>query len=352
MSESCVAVGIVGATGYTGAELVRLLSGHSRARISALVSRSEAGKPLAQVLPHLNGLKLPPLSAFDPDQLASSCEVVFLAGETGFAMEHAPALLKKGVRVIDLSADFRLRDPALFQEWYGIPHRAPELLREALYGLPELTPPDAYRYTPLIANPGCYPTASALALAPLLHARLADADCIVIDAKSGVSGAGRSRVSVDYLYTELDENFKAYGVERHRHTPEIEQTLSGVAHQPVRVRFTPHLVPMTRGILCTAYARLKHPVALNDLHTLYTTFYGDQPFVVVRPLGDFPATRHVYGSNRCDIGLTIDARMQMAVVISVIDNLVKGAAGQAIQNLNLLMGWEPTLGLPLAGIAP
>jgi len=317
-----------------------------------LVSRTEAGKPLAEILPQLGGIDLPPLSALDIERLTNECEVVFLAGETGFAMEHAPALLKSGLRVIDLSADFRLRDPAVFQEWYGIPHRAPHLLWEALYGLPELTPPDAYQYARLIANPGCYPTAGALALAPLISADLVDTDCIVIDAKSGVSGAGRSRVSVDYLFTELDENFKAYAVERHRHTPEIEQTLSGVAHQAVRVRFTPHLVPMTRGILCTAYAHLKQPVALSDLHALYTTFYGNQPCVWVRPLGEFPATRHVYGSNRCDIGLTIDARTQIAVVISVIDNLVKGAAGQAIQNLNLLMGWEPTLGLPLSAIAP
>ncbi len=352
MSNQRVRIGIVGATGYTGAELVRLLSAHPHAEIAMLVSRTEAGKPIAEVLPHLGGLSLPPLSALDTERLTSECEVVFLAGETGFAMEHAPALLKSGVRVIDLSADFRLRDPALFQEWYGMPHRAPELLREALYGLPELTPPDAYRITRLIANPGCYPTASALALAPLLSADLVDTQCIVIDAKSGVSGAGRSRVRVDYLFTELDENFKAYGVERHRHTPEIEQTLSGVAHRTVRVRFTPHLVPMTRGILCTAYARLNQPVALSDLHALYTTFYGDQPFVWVRPLGDFPATRHVYGSNRCDIGLTIDARTQMVVVISATDNLVKGAAGQAIQNFNLLMGLEPTTGLPVAGIAP
>lgn len=360
-----VKVGIVGATGYTGAELVRLLSAHPRVEIAMLVSRTEAGKPIAEVLPHLGGIDLPPLSALDIERLTNECEVVFLAGETGFAMEHAPALLKSGLRVIDLSADFRLRDPTVFQEWYGMPHRAPELLREALYGLPELTMPDAYRYARLIANPGCYPTASALALAPLISADLVDTECIVIDAKSGVSGAGRSRVSVDYLFTELDENFKAYAVERHRHTPEIEQTLSGMAHRgtgvpsirldttmTLRVRFTPHLVPMTRGILCTAYARLKQPVALSDLHALYTTFYGDQPFVWVRPLGDFPATRHVYGSNRCDIGLTIDARLQMAVVISAIDNLVKGAAGQAIQNLNLLMGWEPTLGLPVAGTAP
>ncbi|GBC94044.1 N-acetyl-gamma-glutamyl-phosphate reductase [bacterium HR15] len=373
-----VKVGVVGATGYTGAELVRLLSSHPRVELTMLVSRTESGKSLAEVLPHLGGIDLPPLSTLDMERLASECEVVFLAGETGFAMEHAPVLLKTGVpefafpgypagsekkilpswsekkilQVIDLSADFRLRDPALFQEWYGMPHRAPELLREALYGLPELTPPDAYRYARLIANPGCYPTASALALAPLLSADLVDSECIVIDAKSGVSGAGRSRVSVEYLFTELDENFKPYAVERHRHTPEIEQTLSGIAHQTVRVRFTPHLVPMRRGILCTTYARLRQPVAISDLHALYTTFYGDQPFVWVRPLGDFPATRDVYGSNRCDIGLTIDARTQMAVVISAIDNLVKGAAGQAIQNFNLLMGWEPTLGLPMAGIAP
>ncbi|CUU05547.1 MAG: N-acetyl-gamma-glutamyl-phosphate reductase [Fimbriimonadales bacterium] len=350
--KSLVQVGIVGATGYTGSELVRLLSQHPRVQITALTSRSEAGKPLSAVLPHLHGLTLPPLTAYDPDTLAEKCEVVFLAGETGFAMEHAPELLERGVKVIDLSADFRLKEPGVFQEWYGKTHTAPHLLNEALYGLPELTPVAAYASARLIANPGCYPTASALALAPLLQADLVDSERIVVDAKSGVSGAGRSRVSVDYLFTELDENFKAYAVEKHRHTPEMEQTLQGIARRTVRIRFTPHLVPMTRGILATAYAPLTQPVALQDLHALYSAFYANQPFVQVRPLGEFPATRDVYGSNRCDIGLTIDARTRMAVVISVIDNLVKGAAGQAIQNLNLLMGWEPTSGLPLAGMAP
>ena len=347
-----IRVGIVGATGYTGSELVRLLSGHPQAQITALTSRSEAGKPISSVLPHLHGLELPPLTEFDPDSLATRCEVVFLAGETGFAMENAPALLQRGLKVIDLSADFRLKDPAVFAEWYGKPHTAPELLAEALYGLPELTPTDAYKGARLIANPGCYPTAAGLALTPLMNAGLAEPASVIIDAKSGISGAGRSRISVDYLFTELDENFKAYGVERHRHTPEIEQTLSLVGRHPVRVRFTPHLVPMTRGILCTAYARLREPITPERLHALYTEFYQGQPFVVVRPLGDYPATRAVYGSNRCDIGLTVDTRTQTAVVISAIDNLIKGAAGQAIQNMNLLIGLPPTTGLPLAGIAP
>ncbi len=347
-----IRIGVVGATGYTGSELIRLLSGHPQAQITVLTSRSEAGKPIASVLPHLYGLELPTLSEFDPDLLAGQCEVAFLAGETGFAMETAPALLQRGLKVIDLSADFRLKDPAVFAEWYGKPHTATDLLPEAVYGLPELTPMDAYKGARLIANPGCYPTAAGLALAPLIKAGLAEPETLIIDAKSGVSGAGRSRLSVEYLFTELDENFKAYGVERHRHTPEIEQTLSLVSGQPVRVRFTPHLVPMTRGILCTAYARLREPISSERLHALYAEFYRGQPFVVVRPLGDYPATRAVYGSNRCDIGLTVDARTQTAVIISAIDNLVKGAAGQAIQNLNLLMGLPPTTGLPLAGIAP
>lgn len=347
-----IRVGIVGATGYTGSELIRLLSGHPQAQITALVSRSEAGKPIASVLAHLHGLDLPILSEYDPDALAKQCEVVFLAGETGFAMEHAPALLQRGLKVIDLSADFRLKDPAMFAEWYGKTHIATDLLGEALYGLPELTPADAYSSARLIANPGCYPTAAGLALAPLVRAGLADTESIIIDAKSGVSGAGRSRVAVDYLFTELDENFKAYGVERHRHTPEIEQTLSAASGQTVRVRFTPHLVPMTRGILCTAYARLHEAVRPERLHALYAEFYRGQPFVVVRPLGNYPATREVYGSNRCDIGLTVDARTQTAVIISAIDNLVKGAAGQAIQNMNLLLGLSPTAGLPVAGISP
>ncbi|MDM7460175.1 MAG: N-acetyl-gamma-glutamyl-phosphate reductase [bacterium] len=347
-----IRIGVVGATGYTGGELVRLLSVHPRVQITALVSRSEAGKPIATVLPHLQGLSLPTLSGYDPDALAAQCEVVFLAGETGFAMEHAPQLLTRGLKVIDLSADFRLKSPTVFAEWYGKPHRAPELLQEALYGLPELTPADAYGKARLIATPGCYPTAAGLALAPLMQAGLADPQRIIIDAKSGVSGAGRSRISVEYLFSELNENFKAYGVERHRHTPEIEQTLSQQCGQSVRVRFTPHLVPMTRGILCTAYVPLTQPIRAEHLHALYADYYARQPFVIVRPLGEYPATREVYGSNRCDIGLTVDTRTQTAVIISVIDNLVKGAAGQAIQNMNLMFGLDATTGLPVAGVLP
>ncbi|GIV11521.1 MAG: N-acetyl-gamma-glutamyl-phosphate reductase [Fimbriimonadales bacterium] len=347
-----IRIGIVGATGYTGSELIRLLSAHPQVQITALVSRSEAGKPITSVLRHLHGLRLPLLSSYDPDALAAQCELVFLAGETGFAMEHAPELLTRGLKIIDLSADFRLKDPAAFAEWYGVPHTAPNLLQEAVYGLTELLPPDAYSSARLIANPGCYPTAAGLALAPLMQAGWAQPERVIVDAKSGVSGAGRSRLSVEYLFTELDENFKAYGVERHRHTPEIEQTLSHIGGQSVRVRFTPHLAPMTRGILCTAYAPLSEPMSPERLHALYAEFYARQPFVLVRPLGEYPATREVYGSNRCDIGLTVDPRTQTAVIISAIDNLVKGAAGQAIQNMNLLLGQQPDLGLPLAGICP
>lgn len=267
-------------------------------------------------------------------------------------MEHAPHLLARGLRVIDLSADFRLRDPQQFEEWYGKPHIAPILLAEALYGLPELNDGSVYAGVRLIANPGCYPTVSALAFAPVVQAGLVDTQRLIIDAKPGVSGAERSRAAVDYLFTELDENFKAYAVEKHPHTPEIEQTLRGVARCPVCVRFTPHLVLMMRSISATLYAPLTEATTPTALHALYNDFYANQPFVQVRPLGSYPATREVYGSNRCDIGLTVDMRTQTVVIMSAIDNLVKGAAGQAIQNLNLLMGWEPTLGLPIAGIAP
>jgi len=215
--------------------------------------------------------------------------------------------------------------------------------------LPELNDALVYSGVRFIANPGCYPTVSALAFAPILQAGLVDTQRLIIDAKSGVSGAGRSRVTVDYLFTELDENFKAYAVDKHRHTPEIEQTLSGVAGRPVCVRFTPHLVPMMRGILATLYALLTEATTPAALHALYNDFYASQPFVQVRPLGSYPATREVYGSNRCDIGLTVDTRTQTVVIVGA---PVKGAAGQAIQNLNLLMSWEHTLGLPIAGIAP
>lgn len=333
-------------------ELVRLLAAHPVVEITALVSRSEAGKSLAEVLPHLSGLSLPLIQSLDIEWLANSCEVVFLAQETGFAMEYAPLLLARGLKVIDLSADFRLKDAAVFEEWYNQSHSEPGLLQERLYGLPELLPDEAYTGVSLIANPGCYPTATALALAPLIAEDLVDTEHIIIDAKSGVSGAGRSRVQTDYLFTEIDENFKAYSVLRHRHTPEIEQTLNGIKNNRIRVRFTPHLVPMTRGILCTVYAPLKHEIDIHFLHSLYGNYYAGKPFISLRPAGDFPATKQVFGSNRCDIGVGIDERTGHVVVMSAIDNLIKGAAGQAIQNLNRLYRWQETLGLPLTAIIP
>lgn len=351
-----IRVGIVGAAGYTGGELVRLLAVHPEVRLTALVSRSEAGRCLSEVLPHLQGVELPPLEGFDADLLARNCDLVFLAQETGFAMQQVPMLLAKGLKVIDLAADFRLKDAALFEEWYGQPHQAPELLQEALYGLPELVPSEAYRSARLIANPGCYPTLAALALAPMVAEEWIETDGIIMDAKSGVSGAGRARVAVEYLFTELDANFKAYNVARHRHTPEIEQALSANLPDPtrasVKVRFTPHLVPMTRGILSTAYARLRHPVKEEALYELYRRFYAHAPFVVVRPPGQFPTTKQVYGSNRCDLGLAVDDRTGYVVVIGVLDNLIKGAAGQAVQNLNRLYGFDETAGLPLIGVYP
>lgn len=348
-----VKVGIVGATGYTGSELVRLLLGHPKVEITALVSRSESGQAIGDVLPHLRGAELPLLSPFEPDSLSRVCDLLFLAGENGFAMQHAPAWLEQGMKLIDLSADFRLKDAQTFEAWYSIPHRCPDYLSEALYGLVELTETSRYEKARLIANPGCYPTATGLALAPLAQAGwIAPQGVIVVDAKSGVSGAGRSKATTDYLFSELNDNFKAYNVLKHRHTPEIEQNLQSLLGEPTRIRFTPHLIPMTRGILSTVYAPLKTPVSSDELHSLYDDYYAGRPFVQTRAPGDFPATRHVYGSNRCDIGVGVDERTGMAIIISVIDNLMKGAAGQAIQNMNCLYGWEETLGLPITAVAP
>jgi N-acetyl-gamma-glutamyl-phosphate reductase len=340
-------VGIAGATGYSGVELVRLLSHHPRVQIVLVGADSQAGQPLDRVHPHLSGLTGLQAQTLTAEQLAAECDVVFTALPHGHAMALAGPILSARRTLVDLGADFRLRDPETFTAWYRQPHTAPQLLDQAVYGLPELFR-DRIPGRRLIANPGCYPTSCALAAAPLLREKLVRTRGIVFDSKSGVSGAGRG-LALGVHYAEVNESFKAYSIAgTHRHTPEIEQTLGDLAGLPITVSFTPHLVPMTRGILTTAYFDLERDLTTEQAVELFRDAYAHEPFIRVRPVGDLPATKHVTGSNRCDLGVQVDARTGKVVVISVIDNLVKGAAGQAVQNMNLALGLPETMGLESA----
>ncbi len=342
-------VGIVGVTGYGGGELARLLSGHPSVQITYVTSSTYAGRPLHDALPGLRGTGLV-CEVFHAVACADKCDVVFLAGEAGLAIQAAPRLLEQDKLVVDLSADFRLQSADEYAYWYGKPHTAVQWLGEAVYGLPELNR-ERIASARLCANPGCYPTSAILALAPLVSRRLVKLDTIIVDSMSGASGAGRSKFGLDFHFAEMNESARAYGVGgTHRHTPEIEQALAQVAGADVKITFTPHLVPLTRGILTTAYATLADSAesaqdTLALLHSLYTEYYQDAPFVVVLDAGQFPATKHVQGTNHCHIGLAVDARTNRVVVVSAIDNLGKGAAGQAIQNMNLMLGLPETLGL-------
>lgn len=343
-----IRVGIVGGTGYTGVELVRLLLRHGQVELALITSRGNVGMRVDGMFPNLRGAC--ELSFSEPDVRAlAECDVVFFATPNGTAMQMAPDLLAGGARVIDLAADFRLKDPAVWERWYGMPHRCPELLAEAVYGLPELNGP-ALRDARLVANPGCYPTAVTLGFLPLLEQGLADPTSLIADAKSGVSGAGRS-AQLGTLLCEVSESFKAYAVPGHRHWPEIHQTLNGVAgSNEVGLTFVPHLVPMIRGIHATLYARVLDPEM--DLSEVYGRRYADSPFVDPMPAGAHPETRSVRGTNLCRIAVHRPAVSEQAVILSVIDNLVKGAAGQAIQNMNLMFGYDEVEGLLDVAVLP
>jgi N-acetyl-gamma-glutamyl-phosphate reductase len=341
---------IIGSTGYGGVELIRLLLNHPQVEIAAVLSSSSAGEPLTASYPHLTGLYTGQLEGIDPQALKAKVDVVFAATPTGISAELVPQLLEAGLTVIDLSGDFRLKDPQEYATWYKHKPAPQAYLDEAVYGLPELKEGER-RTTRLIANPGCYPTAAILGLAPALAAGWIDPATIIIDAKSGVSGAGRG-ASLGTHYSELNENFKAYKVNQHQHIPEIEQALTWVAGKRVPVTFTTHLVPMTRGIMCTTYATQTERHSAQEWVELYSEYYAGRPFVRIRPAGQLPATKEVWGANYCDIGLAPDPRTGRLTIVSVIDNLVKGAAGQAIQNLNLLMGWAEDLGLRMAPVYP
>jgi len=342
-----IKVGIIGGTGYTGVELLRLLAMHPQAELKVITSRGDAGKKVADLFPNLRGHVHLVFSEPDQKQLAG-CDVVFCATPNGVAMTHARALLEAGVRLIDIAADFRLTDPALWEKWYGMPHACPELLAEAVYGLPEVNR-ECIRGARLIANPGCYPTAVQLGFLPLVERGLIDADHLIADAKSGVSGAGR-KAEVHNLFSEASDNFKAYGVAGHRHWPEICQELSLVRGVPVGLTFVPHLAPMVRGIHATLYGRLTD--ARVDLQALFEERYRAEPFVDVLPAGSHPDTRSVRASNQCRIAIHRPQGGDTVVVLSVIDNLVKGAAGQAVQNMNIAFGLEETLGLAMPAVLP
>jgi len=342
-----IRAGIVGGTGYTGAELLRLLVRHPAVELTAVTSRSRAGMPLEEALPNLRGTTGLAFVPHDAPALRD-CDVVFFATPHGTAMSAVPGLLEAGAKVIDLGADFRLTDADLWQRWYGAPHTCPELLDQVVYGLPEVNR-DAIRDAALVANPGCYPTAVVLGLVPLLEQGRADLRGLIADAKSGASGAGRKAVE-GLLYSELSDSFKAYGVAGHRHLPEIEQVLGRVAGRPVALTFVPHLVPMVRGLHATVYATLAAPDA--DVQAWFEQRYAGEPFVDVMPPGSHPETRAVKGSNTCRIAVHPLPGRDRVVVLSVIDNLVKGAAGQAVQNMNLMFALEEATGLEQIAMLP
>jgi N-acetyl-gamma-glutamyl-phosphate reductase len=346
MAKHAIKVGIVGGTGYTGVELLRLLALHPRCELAVITSRKEAGMPVADMFPNLRGRVGLKFTEPSRDALAR-CDLVFFATPNGVAMNEARALYDAGVRVIDIAADFRIKDVGVWEQWYQMKHACPELVGEAVYGLPEVSREDI-RGARIVANPGCYPTSVQLGFLPLLENGGVDLAHLIADAKSGVSGAGR-KAEVHTLLAEASDNFKAYGVPGHRHLPEIAQGLSAMAGQPVKLIFTPHLTPMIRGIHATLYGRL---TAAIDLQGIYESRYAAEPFVDVLPAGSHPETRSVRGANVCRIAVHRPQGGDTAVVLSVIDNLVKGASGQAVQNMNIMFDFPETLGLEQVALLP
>jgi len=342
-----IKAGIVGGTGYTGVELLRLLAMHPQVELTIITSRGEAGTAVSDLYPNLRGML--DIAFSEPDmQALKSCDVVFFATPNGIAMTMARELLEAGIKVIDLAADFRLSDPAEWEQWYGIPHACPELLDVAVYGLPEVNR-EAVRKADLIANPGCYPTAVQLGFLPLIENNLIGRQNLIADCKSGVSGAGRT-ANVGTLLAECSESFKAYAVAGHRHLPEIRQGLKRAANSDVGLTFVPHLTPMIRGIHATLYGQLNADAA--DLQSLYETRYADEYFVDVLPVDSHPETRSVRGANHCRIALHVPQASNTVVILSVIDNLVKGAAGQAVQNMNLVFDLDESMGLQGIALVP
>lgn len=344
-----IKVGIIGA-GYAGVELIRLLATHPEAEIELITSKGFNGKKISQIYPHLKGVVDLECEKLNSDQIVARVDVVFTALPHGVSMSMVPELLTSEVKVIDLSGDYRYQSQELYEEWYEGSHCSPELLDKSVYGLPELKR-EEIKESNLIANPGCYPTSAILALAPVVAEKIIDLDSIVVDSKSGVTGAGKTPSKATH-FTEVNENFRAYKIAEHRHTSEIENGLGFLTKNDVTLSFTPHLVPMKRGILSTTYAQINKEVTTEELIDLYNRFYDDDTFVRIKPDGEMPETKYVAGSNYCDIGLKVDFRTKRVVIVSAIDNLIKGASGQAIQNFNLISGLSEITGLKFAGIFP
>ena len=346
-----ISVGIVGASGYGGVQLVRLLTEHPQVEIVYLGGKGSAGKEYGDLYPHLRHRIPTIIESIDLDTIASRCDVVFLGLPNGLACNIAPTLIAKGCKVLDLSADYRFQDLDIYTTWYKTEREDLETSATAVYGLPELYR-NKIKNSSLIGCPGCYPTASLLALAPLLKQGLIEPDSIIIDAKSGTSGGGRQG-KINLLLAEADSSLGAYGVAKHRHTPEIEQICSDLARGEVKVQFTPHLIPMSRGILSTVYGTLTDPgLVSDDLLTVYTAFYRNSPFVNVMERGVYPQTKWACGTNLAYVSLEVDSRTGRVIVMSAIDNLLKGQAGQAVQCLNIMMGWPEDLGLPTLSFYP
>ena len=342
-------VSIIGATGYAGAELLRLLNNHPEAQVVHITSESHTGEPISSIYPHLRGIYDQILMSMkNIAEIGADSDFIFIGLPNGHAMHIGKSLEKLPTRIIDLGADYRFTDTSVYEEWYKIKHTHKDAAR--VYGLAELNR-EKIKDAKIIGNAGCYTTASILALAPLAKNHLIDVNTIVVDAKSGVSGAGRSAKQPNH-FPEMYDNFKAYNVGGHRHTPEIEQGLSYFAGEAVRVTFTPHLMPMSRGILATSYVQLKEGVDIGLLYEALAVSYDREPFVRILPIGEVPATRHVRGSNLCLIGLVPDRLPGQAIIVSVIDNLIKGASGQAVQNLNRMLGFEETLSLQSLPLFP
>jgi len=347
-----VKVGVVGATGYAGGELLNILAEHPGAEVTFIGSRGEAGNTLGEYLPAFYGHPLGELRFQPPvaENIVGVCDLVFTAVPHGKSMSIVPQLLQAGVKVIDLAADFRFRDPSIYEEWYGVKHTHPELCKQAVYGLPELYR-EEIKSASLIGNPGCYPTSVILGAVPAVKHHMVDVSSAVVSSLSGVSGAGR-KLHTLYHFAERNESMCAYKVGEHRHTPEIEQELSRIAGKTVRVSFTPHLIPVTRGILSTIVFYSNGRLDEDQVHTSYRRFYSSTPFVDVLPRGILPETGSVYASNHCQIGVKVDVRLNRLIVVTVIDNLRKGAASQAVQNMNLMFGFEESAGISMAGIHP
>jgi len=343
-------IGICGASGYTGIELLRILALHPHAEVTALTSEKSAGKKVYEVFPFLSSYTDISYEPMGREKLLGKADLFFLALPHGASQEAVHFFFSKGKKVIDLSADYRINDPETYAAWYGLRHNFPSALKKAVYGLPEIYRKKIQKST-LIANPGCYPTSAILGLMPAVRNRLVDLSAVIIDSKSGTSGAGR-KADLGISFCEVNEGFRAYGLVTHRHTPEIEQEISHLAGEKVVVNFTPHLLPVDRGILTTIYAKLKKKTDTKTVFSLYSRTYAKEPFIRVLPEGTLPNIKNVRGTNTCEIGIKVNDRTNTLIIVSAIDNLVKGASGQAVQNMNLMMGFSETAGLEQLALYP